>query len=823
MQSYVRKSCALLALGSVTGGVSLAQTVATADQAATATVAPSVSDAQVPVGLEDIVVTATRRATNLQRTAVAVAAITADAIQQSVPTNIGDLAKFVPNFSAAKQAGFNAASFAMRGVGQNTIIVYFEPPVAVLVDDFVVPSVQGQLLDTFDIQQVEVLRGPQGTLFGKNTTGGAVSVTTKRPNLDNLQVVAQGLYGNYNTQQANASIDVPIIKGVLGFRLVGSYNHDHGYYRNGEPFGPIVNLSGVPTKFDGVSGVPDGRWIGGANAWNARAKLLYEPSSSFSELLQYEILRDNSPTPAEVNTTPKDSGHLFNVIGAGASGGDPYTHAAISDRNDNILDEKHGSTVNVDGVYSNTNLTVGLGTFTNVIGYRSQRSKLSNTYMGEAPKAADGSVLSLFDSDRADHHDTFQEELRFASSFEGPINFVAGGFYQHDTIKFCSGAYLGFLDLLTGPTPYGPYNNTPYFQCSNQKTNSTAGFFEANYKLTDKLTLTGGFRYTSEHKTWMGRQQIPAQLIGVDPATINVLTLADFEKYPQGVITLKESTDKPTYRATASYQFTPDVFVYGGYSHGFKSGGFNDNIGSLNQFGTDLDAYRQAAAPTKPEYADSYEIGVKSEFFDKRLRVNLTAFHVKYRDLQRQVAVPIVVNGAPGEITAFFNAATSRVNGVEGEVSALPIKDLTLGVVFGYQNGKYLSYNAPISAGYNLADSPLDRTPKWQTTLSAVYSHDVGCNYKATLATDLNYTGRNLYSQSVASLADNSYLDAHTLLNASITLSEKNDRYFVRLVGQNLTNRTYRISAQDVGGLWSDAQYGRPRFFAMQVGLKFGQ
>jgi len=144
--------------------------------------APQTADVVDQGGLQEIVVTATRRSTNLQSTAIAISAVDESLIRQSSPRNIGDLAAFVPNFSAATITGFNAASFSIRGVGQNNIIVYFEPPVAVLVDDFVVPSVQTQLLDTFDVAQVEVLRGPQGTLFGKNTTGGAVVVKTKNPN-----------------------------------------------------------------------------------------------------------------------------------------------------------------------------------------------------------------------------------------------------------------------------------------------------------------------------------------------------------------------------------------------------------------------------------------------------------------------------------------------------------------------------------------------------------------------------------------------------------------------------------------------------------------
>ena len=158
--------------------------------------APAATDSGA--GLTDIIVTATRRDSRLQTTPIAVTAIDQSLIKQSNPRSIGDLAQFVPNFSAATITGFNAASFSIRGVGQNTIIVYFEPPVAVLVDDFVVPSVQTQLLDIFDVSQVEVLRGPQGTLFGKNTSGGAVAVKIKPPVLNDISAEGRVTEYRYN-------------------------------------------------------------------------------------------------------------------------------------------------------------------------------------------------------------------------------------------------------------------------------------------------------------------------------------------------------------------------------------------------------------------------------------------------------------------------------------------------------------------------------------------------------------------------------------------------------------------------------------------------
>ena len=778
--------------------------------------------------LSEIVVTATRRETNLQTTPLAVSAVNQQLIAQTSPHDIGDLSKFVPNFSAAKQAGFNAASFAIRGTGQNNIIVYFEPPVAVLVDDFVVPSVQSQLLDTFDVSQVEVLRGPQGTLFGKNTTGGAVSVRTKRPSLDAPDFQAETLFGDFGTAQAKAALDVPLIQDKLAFRLVGGYSYSDGYAHNGNPFGPILNFSGTPTPYDGRSGTSDGEAVGGEKVFNARAKLLFQPTSRITSLLQYEILRDLSPTPAEINTTPNDPANfafaLIGLTGRVGPGVDPLNEAGVSNRNNTYIDENSGSRVFVDGGYWNTDIRLDPGTVTLVSGYRNQRSRLSNTYPGVAPTGSDGSVLSLFDANRSDNRETFQQEGRFASHLDGPFNFVAGAFYQYDQVNFCVGQLLGFLDLLSGPSPYGPYNNTPYVLCNNQHENSYAGYVEGNYKVTNKFTITAGVRYTYENKIWRGRQQVFAQQLGASSYQEigNLLNFGDFKKYPQGVVTDSESTGAPTYRASGGYQFTHDLYGYFTYSHGFKSGGFNDQIGSFAAFGNDLDAFRKAASATGPEYANSYEGGFKSEFLDHRVRLNLTGFYVRYADLQKQIVVPLEVDGVQDEVTRFFNAAKAEVKGIEGEFTAIPIRDLTLRAVFGYQDGKYDAYTTPIPAGYDLASSPLDRTPKFQYTLSGNYVLTVLDKAHVTLNADMDYVDKNLFSQSITAASQNTFLNQHTLVNASIQLSDIDDRKYIRLVCQNLGDSRYLVSSQIVGGLWSDAQYGVPRFFGAQMGIKFG-
>ena len=770
----------------------------------------------------DIVITATRRETRLQRTPIAVSVVDQNLIAQSNPDNIGDLAIYVPNFSAETITGFNAASFAMRGVGQNNIIVYFEPPVVVLVDDFVMPSVQTQLLDTFDVAQVEVLRGPQGTLFGKNSSGGAVTVRTKRPKLDQLFADAEVGFGSFNTRFAKAAVNVPLGQ-IAALRIVGGLEKSDGYYKNRACYGPVFGF--VPSKFDGVQGCLDDGSVGGKDVVNARVKLLVAPSDRLRALFQYEILRDRSDTVPSVNENQLYKGtvpFLTDLLGLKVPNpsSDPLNNSGITLRNDTF--QRDIQRINVDGLYANIDYSFNVGTLSSVTGWRKQTSRLPNSYAGVTAVAPDGDRLSVFDASRDDDRKTFQQELRFASDFQGPFDFVAGAFYQRDTVDFCVSQLLGFLDLVAGPLPFGNWNDTPFILCNAQKAKSTAIFAEGNYKVTDRLTLTAGARQTWDNKVWRGRQQafIPTLNGGFDLGiTLDEPLDASVNNYPVGVIQLKDKSKRLTYRASVGYQANDNLFLYATHATGYKGGGFNDQIGGFAPFGADLDAFREAARATKPETASSFEAGIKSDLFDRRLRANLTGFYVKYDDLQKQLNVPLIVNGQPNQVTIFVNAASATVKGFEAELTAKPVNNLTLRGILGYQDAKYDKYTAP-GAGYDLASSPLDRAPKWQWTLAANYRVPV-FGHNLTLDGSIAHQSRNLFTQSITDPLGNTFLNARTLVDASITLSDLADRYFVRLVGQNLTDRRYRTASQNVAGLWLNSQYGPPRYFGLQAGVHF--
>jgi iron complex outermembrane receptor protein len=781
-------------------------------------------------GLDEIVVTATRRESNLQSTPIAVTAIDSQVMADLTPRTLADVALLVPNFSANKVNGFNAASFAMRGVGNTDIIVYNEAPVAVLIDDFVMPSTQTQLLDPFDVQEVEVLRGPQGTLFGKNTTGGAVVVKTKAPVLDQTSVELQGGGGSFNEFNAQGAVNIPLIDNHLALRLVASEERQDGWMRNG-----------ASDTIGGTTYTGTGERVGGTNVFTARAKLLWEPMDNLRALFTYEMLKDRSGTPGAVNATPSDAApgaaapyFVFPNLGLpGYTGNNPLGNAGVDNRVGYLIDEQNGHRVDANGEHLNIDYTLDAGTFTWVQGYRSQDSSLPSDYTGVV------GPISVFDANRSDRRKTWQEELRFASKQIGDFNYVAGAFYQHDNTKFCVAQVLGIYDLFGVPTPPGltpgGYNNNPQVLCNEQTETSKALYGETNYKFTDATTLTVGARITQDSKDWIGRQQVFVQQLPSPTGAITpgftyqqlggLMNADNFSAYPFGVVTDSHSWTQPTYRVTLSHQFDPDIFGYANYSHGFKGGGYNDQVGTG---GTPITAAEKA--PTNPEKADSFEVGAKSELFDRRVRLNEALFYVRYTDLIRQVVSPITnANGQQGEETLFKNAAKMTAYGLENELTVKITDGLVLRVPFSWQHCSYGNFTTLDATGgtIDLSGLPVNRCPSVTATVDLNYTMPVPwTNGHIVIDVNDNYVAKNLDTYSIAlpnSSFTQTYAQARALLGASVTYNSEDNRWFARVYGRNLTNKLYIESAQNVDPLWVWSFYGEPLFVGGEIGFKFGQ
>ena len=789
--------------------------------------------AQTDGTLEEILVTATRRAeTDIQRTPVAVTALSPVEIERAIPDDLGDLLAYAPNVSNGKQPGFNSANFAIRGVGQNGIILYFENQVGVTVDDFVIPHIQTANIEMLDIASVEILRGPQGTLFGKNTTGGVINVKTNRPELgaNTLSVRAQA--AEYGRVEGEAVANLAI-GDTFAFRAAGLYMESDGYFENGATYGPVADF-GVNYPLVGATGAGDGDDVGGDDVFSGRFKARWSPSDTLDINFAYEIVRDESDTPPSVNDTPPDPNYVFNALGFSADqGGDKVDNAGVTNRNDVLLEMgDRGHEIDVDGYYLTIDWDLNDDyTVTGFYGYRETDSWLANTYTGEV------GPVSLFDATRQDERETTQVELRIASGLDGPFNWLAGFFYQDDDTEFTVSQVLGFVDMtLDSGALFGNpffFNENPQVLSNAQDAESWAVYVDGTYDLTEKWTISGGFRYTEEEKDWTGRNQVFIQALdgGFDPNFTwrelgEPLNAADFGRWPTGVVQDDEDWDEPTWRLSASYQYSDDIFYYGTYSRGFKSGGYNDQTGTG---GNPIEPIQ--ARPTDPETADSFELGIRSEWLDNSLRLNATAFYVIYDDSQQQLLAEIEadrdgdgINESTFQETRFFNAAEINVYGLEFESVWVINDSFTIQGSLGWLDSEFDEFEADTNfdgtIDTDLSNNDVARAPEWTANVDFLYNHGL---FGGTMdwVLNVNYEDEAVYAYTSVPNTPDGVTDDRTLVNAAVKFTPGDGSWWVRAFGKNLTDEEYRVGELPVANLWVMSFYGQPITFGVEAGMDF--
>jgi iron complex outermembrane receptor protein len=768
--------------------------------------------------LDEIVVTASRRGeSDIMTTPLAITALAGEDIEKFPIRDLNNIAVLVPGLSSGSVSGFNSAQFSMRGTTETSIIIYKESPVGVTLDDFVVPVMQTSNLEMFDIETVEVLRGPQGTLFGKNTTGGVINVRTKQPILGENSGEARVEVGDWGTQKVNLAANFG--NDTVAFRFAGLYLKSDGYYKNGGVWGPI---SPIPTlimnnEHDGESGVGDGRDLGGNDVFSSRMKLRWSPNDDVNLTFQYELIRDEGDTPPIVSTSI--NGIYFATLWGlpGVDSGDPLEQAGNTLRDEFGLKMTGGHIVDVDGIYLNGDIALNDNyTLYFNVGNREQISRLPSSYGGNP------GPVSLFDATRDDDRDTTQAEVRIASNTDNAFNFVVGAYYQEDNTDFCVMQIVGMLDgfvwLDPGGFPAGLFNNLPLLLCNTQDAEAKAIFADGTLELSDRMRITAGIRYSDESKAWAGRARGPT-LEGQPILDVisNPIEGSNFSRFPEGVQTHSDSWSEPTYRLIFDYDLTDNVFGFIGYSRGFKSGGYNDQTGTVVNPIPAL-----ALEPVTPEFADSFEAGIKTTFADGRGTFSANAYFVEYTDAQRTINA----SHPGGQETMFFNAAEMTVKGVDIEGAFAATDSLTLTYNLAYMDAKYDSFEADTDfdgiIDTDLSSNPVTRAPE------LMYS--VGGTWVRPLANGGNIQVNLRYSyedESVSSYSDlgsdfNTILEDKSLLDFSIGYRAPNDKFYANIVGSNLTDERYQTGALDVSGVWIMSTYGPPMYWGVQVGAKFG-
>jgi iron complex outermembrane receptor protein len=810
--------------------------------------------------LEEIVVTGTKRDVASQDVPISISAISAADLESVHVNDIKALGQLAPGLVLTNPAGFNAAGGGMRGTGTNIILVTQDAPVSFLVDDFVLSQVTSQFVTLFDTQQIEVYRGPQGTLFGANATGGVISIITKKPELGKYYSENETTYGQYQNGAGIASLkqsfNIPL-SDTVAFRLAAIYDYDAGYYTDDKhtatfPYNvPLWTEFGIPQGTLPPPGVNtntlgNGERLGGRDVLAAKAKVLWEPNDSYSALVTGELVHDRSGSPPGVNeSSTSDLLPALGFPGIGQSAPSNVFSTLIT--NNAVLREQEGHRVDDRGIYITQSFSQPFGEFKSISGYRDEESRLPSTYTGEA-------FLTLYDSMRNTNRRTFEQEFRFASKFAGPFNFVSGANYTHDSFDFLAYYSVGLTALIPvlNPTtgtylnPQGYVNlntealNDYEFQGTTQSRHQEALFWDGNYDLTDKLQLTGGVRFSEDYKKFLrfvnGGGPCTAltapddiesatgpcydshsnfiSRAGIPPAAFNGGVGSPLPLSAYGtVVNPSDSWTKTTYRGVINYKPEPTQLVYLSYATGFLSGGFSETCATV------------ARCKYDPETNDNLELGFKSDLIADTLRFNAAAYLTNYKNLQQAVVAAYVASdGSNQQETVTVNTGQSRATGLDLETNWIVMHGLRVDAWLNYLHHVYESGSIPDlvdivpKAPTQLSQYRVTFSPTWKGNLGVTYDLPFANFNRWTLHVNGNYQGTT--ETDVYNTPD-TQMQARLLLDASATYHDPSGKWSVTPWISNISDKVYRIAALPVAGLWNFTNYGPPRSFGITGNFRF--
>ncbi len=715
--------------------------------------------------LVEVVVTARRRSENLQDVPITVTAVTAEAIQTYDVTNVADLNSFVPNMKISQdRATSSTINIYIRGVGQSDPLWGFDPGVGVYVDDVYMARPQAALLDVLDVDRLEVLSGPQGTLYGKNTIAGALKYVT-RDIAGPATLTGSVSAGNYNERDYRFSGSLPVIADHVYFGLsLGSLNHD-GY-------GTVLAQPGQPpSQSVGTTLSNKDILVGRANltvTWGESSKL---------RLIADDIL-DNS----------------------NASGGQRLNDYLVQPLS-NPYDMYNDMPANRDFFHRQ-----GFsGTYTQTLTSQLDLKVVGAYYEGHGQQFINFAEVdqNLFEvpGQYKDQQSSGEAQLTFHNEL---VKAVGGLFYMDSN---ACGAYNGSIGTLTllGIPAFDLYITELVNGCVQTK--SYAVYGDSTWKLTDRLNLDAGARWNEDKKTATVFQEdytsiAPTQLLPGESFFTPDQAPAGFLPIP-GVVTNYDNTRSfvnVTPRLGFDYHWTEHLMGYVSYSRGFKSGGF-DMRGNAAVYPATQDGYNS-------ETANNYEVGLKSTWLDDTLLLNLTVFYDPYSDAQIGVQQFVEYQAKPTNLTAVLNAGKQINQGAELQSVWRPTRALTLALNTGYLDSYFEDYLIPCSVftlapgcgpgvtTVNVANEnrPLN-APSWTVSGNAVYSWEL---QPGTVMARVGYDWRSFtkVANTTPSVTDQ---PAYGVLNAGLAFTTRSNAWRFSFDGKNLTNKYYRVAGYDFG------------------------
>ncbi len=706
----------------------------------------SQSAGAVSSALEEIIVTSQKREQNVQDVPIAVAAFTGEMVETAAGINITGLNGIKPNIILQTEGLVpNVPMFSIRGMNHSDPDPNRDPRISTVIDGVYVPFVAGSMLDLFDIERVEVLRGPQGTLFGKNNTAGTINVVTARPTGELGGKVKIG-FGENGHEQYQAKINTPsFANDTLAGKISASYREYDGYAKN----------------------LTTGNKLNSSESFSARAGLAWTPTSSFDALLTVDYVDEKVVGPAgkSVDDPHKD------VYEVNISNFDPHIDTETT------------------GVTLTMNWDVGEGTLTSVFGYR-ELEYLNRGDFDGLPNDPGLDVTRDFDGDY------WSAEVRYDASIGNNFRYVAGVYYLDDSWEQVN-------TVLVNPV-------VSTFGGNKQDGTSYAAFVQGDYDLSEQWTVTLGGRYSVDEKDY-----------SIDSTVfVRGNPVSGFNESPD------ENWSNFSPRIATEYRPSDDAMLYASIAEGYKGGGFNSR-GTLPE----------NLGPYDEETVLAYEIGMKSDWLDGKLRVNGAIFFNTFEDLQTGVQK----QGAVRVENVTDNAAEAETKGVELEITWLPMDNLQIGFNVGYLDAQFTDAcndvdgpspePFPSDCGGAIVEVVQNGQPAYlvdedQTHLdlpnapelsgSLLVDFDIPLEAGVvSIHADARYTDK--YNTWGRSNDPDFYRDSVTLINAHLTFEDNDERYKLTFYGRNLSDEEVMSGAIQAGGNPIIQFYQSPR----ELGVEF--
>lgn len=781
--------------------------------------------------LEEVIVTAQRREQSVQDTPIAISAFSGDQLATAGVVNMDTLQDLVPNMNVTSEGLRDGVIITMRGVAGTDVRNSADPTTAFHVDGNYVPRLQGANAYFFDVDRVEVLRGPQGTLYGRNSTGGVVNVITKKPVLGEFSADVEAGFGSFNDFQVRGGVNIPLSENVAT-RLAFVRQTRDGYITNGGPGSARVTED-----------------ANDADELSVRGHLLWEISSDTSALFTAEAYKRGGvgqansfigPVPDDIQAVNDARSALFGFAPAVVTdlNGNPFS--ASADPNDTNPLNTQGTRDDRDYNFR-FELTHDFGFMQAYyqVGYRSNRRFFVNDNDGQAA-IIDGVETTNSNVETA-QSDVWSNELRFSGDV-GPVSIITGAYWSKETndSDFTTNgtrdpARNAMVPGVPGPvSTFGFDRQNVRFTETGATNKTVAAFFNVDYHVTEKLDFTAGVRWTEDKKDSGGEFGDPTRSfmevsfinsgVNGDP-TGRVFTVRPGSMAVPGVNGSQVgnfSWDKLTWKVGASYNFNEDVMTYASFSTGFKSGGYNRGSQGLTLDGT--------LVPFQPEEIDAIEAGVKATFLDGRARVNFTGFYYDYTGLQQQAIITSPIDGTTTNTT--FNAAAAEVWGLELESALVFGESGSISLTAGYIDTEFTEFadflDPFTETIIDLSGNELPKAPEFNLTASVIPMTFRGLKGTWTPQVTVHYETEMFFNNTNFAFEERG--DFATV-DTVIRYDHEGGQWYGEFYGRNLSDKNILDdfgcgdivssgSSRPDSYLGCDGSFRPPRTFGVRIGFR---